>query len=234
MGDAPWPPNYAKQAGEPPRVQPSASAAADAEYERAAARTAVRHPRWPPNARPPWPPATRTPACRPSGTARARRHRPPQDDDPGHRDLARRVEGRGPRGPRALEGAPPRGRRAPRAGRRPGRRDARPSSLWYRVRVNLIHVPEAERPARNRSTPTTTRGRATNGPTGLASWSGRRRRSRKRRVAAPSPATRSCPLPASTTPERSATEDLLDQVRRRRLELVVAAVPRAACRGASA
>ena len=23
LGDAPWPPNYAKQAGEPPRVQPS-------------------------------------------------------------------------------------------------------------------------------------------------------------------------------------------------------------------
>jgi hypothetical protein len=26
MGDAPWPPNYAKQEGEPPRVQPPANA----------------------------------------------------------------------------------------------------------------------------------------------------------------------------------------------------------------
>ena len=31
------------------------------------------------------------------------------------------------------------------------------SSLWYRVRVNLIHVPEADRPARKPSIPTTTR-----------------------------------------------------------------------------
>ncbi len=29
VGDAPWPPNYAKQAGEPPRVQPSKRAATD-------------------------------------------------------------------------------------------------------------------------------------------------------------------------------------------------------------
>jgi DNA ligase D-like protein (predicted polymerase) len=32
-GDAPWPPNYAKQAGEPPRVQPSRKRRADAAYE---------------------------------------------------------------------------------------------------------------------------------------------------------------------------------------------------------
>ncbi len=32
LGDAPWPPNYAKQAGEPPRVQPSRKRRADAEY----------------------------------------------------------------------------------------------------------------------------------------------------------------------------------------------------------
>ena len=31
-GDAPWPPNYAKQEGEPPRVQPSRKRRADAEY----------------------------------------------------------------------------------------------------------------------------------------------------------------------------------------------------------
>ncbi len=32
-GDAPWPPNYAKQAGEPPRVQPSKARKKPAEYE---------------------------------------------------------------------------------------------------------------------------------------------------------------------------------------------------------
>ncbi|MGH2406484.1 MAG: DNA polymerase domain-containing protein, partial [Candidatus Limnocylindrales bacterium] len=32
LGDAPWPPNYAKQAGEPPRVQPSRQRRPDADY----------------------------------------------------------------------------------------------------------------------------------------------------------------------------------------------------------
>ncbi len=33
LGDAPWPPNYAKQAGEPPRVQPSRKRRPDSAYE---------------------------------------------------------------------------------------------------------------------------------------------------------------------------------------------------------
>ena len=33
LGDAPWPPNYAKQAGEPPRVQPSQARRPKSEYE---------------------------------------------------------------------------------------------------------------------------------------------------------------------------------------------------------
>ncbi len=33
LGDAPWPPNYAKQAGEPPRVQPSRARRPPTEYE---------------------------------------------------------------------------------------------------------------------------------------------------------------------------------------------------------
>src|SRR6476469_4722404 len=33
LGDAPWPPNYAKQAGEPPRVQPSKARRPPSEYE---------------------------------------------------------------------------------------------------------------------------------------------------------------------------------------------------------
>src|SRR4029078_7012054 len=33
LGDAPWPPNYAKQAGEPPRVQPSRARRPKSEYD---------------------------------------------------------------------------------------------------------------------------------------------------------------------------------------------------------
>src|SRR6185503_801106 len=33
LGDAPWPPNYAKQEGEPPRVQPSRKRKPDEAYE---------------------------------------------------------------------------------------------------------------------------------------------------------------------------------------------------------
>ena len=116
---------------------------------RVAARRAARRPRSPPNARPPSPPATRTRACRPSGSARKPdADRPAQDVDPGRRDLPRRVQGGGAGGPRDA------GRRAIRRwspylepadilvdGMR-GR-----SAVWYRVRVNLIHVPEADRPS---------------------------------------------------------------------------------------
>jgi hypothetical protein len=33
MGDAPWPPHYPKQPGEPPRVQPSKQRKPDEEYQ---------------------------------------------------------------------------------------------------------------------------------------------------------------------------------------------------------
>ena len=130
-------------------------------------------------------------------------HRPPQVVHPGHRDRAGRDEGRGQRGPRALEGAPPRGRRAPRARRHPHRRDARP-------RLRLVPAPgqpdprargQAARP-RSRSTPTTTPGRATNGPTRAASRSGRRRRSRPRTA-------RRATEPASGLPCRCCFVDVL-------------------------
>jgi bifunctional non-homologous end joining protein LigD len=45
LGDAPWPPNYRRQAGEPPRVQPSRQRRADADYatpEAEAAREKAR------------------------------------------------------------------------------------------------------------------------------------------------------------------------------------------------
>ena len=96
---------------------------------------------------------------RPSGARRRRRPATPIPSKPdadgpapveraGHRDLAGEDEGRGARGPRALEG-----RAIPTAAAALEEADVLVdgmrgrSSLWYRVRVNLTHVPEADRPA---------------------------------------------------------------------------------------
>ena len=127
LGDAPWPPNYAKQAGEPPRVQPSthsAGRASTTRRPRRGGRTAAA--RWRPSGRRRSRRATRTPGCptewagsKPTPTGR-------RSVDPGHRDRPGGDEGRGARGSRALEGASPGRRGRPRAGRRPRRRDARP------------------------------------------------------------------------------------------------------------
>ena len=175
-----------KQAGEPPRVQPS-KAASEARGVRARSRRSGRS------------------AARGRGGTRGRRggrrpeRRPPdrvgrlathadrstQDLDPGHRDRPGREEGRGHGRPRSA------GRRkhpAAAAALEPadilvdGMRGR--SSLWYRVRVNLIHVPEAGPTATgSRSRSTTTRGPATSGRTGPGSWIERPRK--KRRSASP-------------------------------------------------
>ena len=108
LGDAPWPPNYAKQPGEPPRVQPS---------------------------------KRRPPSEAPSPTGRRRSIHPlivvaqakaKEDALAGldrwrvrHPDAARLLA----QDDVLVDGM--RGR----------------SSLWYRVRINLRHVPEAQRPA---------------------------------------------------------------------------------------
>ena len=108
LGDAPWPPNYAKQPGEPPRVQPS---------------------------------KRRPPSEAPSPTGRRRSIHPlivvaqakaKEDALAGldrwrvrHPDAARLLA----EDDVLVDGM--RGR----------------SSLWYRVRINLRHVPEAQRPA---------------------------------------------------------------------------------------
>ena len=126
-----------REAGRRAAAGPAVAGAPPEERVRAGPRRsrAGRRRRSPPSGRPPSRPATGTPACRPSGRGcrrGARRAAPPdadrpaQDVDPGDRDQPRGDEGRGARGPRALEGAPSRGRRAPRARRRPRRRDARP------------------------------------------------------------------------------------------------------------
>ncbi len=146
LGDAPWPPNYAKQEGEPPRVQPSRKRRPDADYagrgvdggpppevaaERAGAVAAGD-----PNAGLP----TEWEGTRPTPTGRRRSSIPVIE-------IARaaskaevqagfdRWAARNPEAAAHLEPADiltdgMRGR----------------SSLWYRLRVNLVHVPEALRP----------------------------------------------------------------------------------------
>ena len=143
MGDAPWPPNYAKQAGEPPRVQPSRKRRPDERVrtgsgeaggpppevaaERAAAVAAGDR-----NAGLP----TEWEGTRPTPTGRRKSSIPVIEisraakKDEALAGLERWKE-RHPRRPRHLEPADVlvdgmRGR----------------STLWYRVRVNLTHVPE--------------------------------------------------------------------------------------------
>jgi hypothetical protein len=148
LGDAPWPPNYAKQAGEPPRVQPSRQRKADADYDQGrgvaggpppevAAERAKAVAAGDPNAGLP----TEWAGSRPTPTGRRRTSIPVIE-------IARAAtkaealaaldtwKARHPAVAAALEPADVlvdgmRGR----------------SYVWYRVRLNLIHVPEAERPA---------------------------------------------------------------------------------------
>ena len=148
LGDAPWPPNYAKQAGEPPRVQPSRARRARSEYEpgrgegggpppdvaaeRAAAVAAGDE-----NAGL----ATEWAGSRPTPTGR-RKSAIPVIEIARAEHQAEALEGlerwkvRHPEVVPFLQ-APDilvdsmRGR----------------STTWTRVRVNLIHVPEADRPA---------------------------------------------------------------------------------------
>jgi DNA ligase D-like protein (predicted polymerase) len=147
LGDAPWPPNYAKQAGEPPRVQPSRQRRPAGEYdgrgvaggpppEVAAARRAAVE-RGDPNAGLP----TEWPGSRPTPTGRRKTSIPVVEIARAeHRDEAMagldRWTARHPAAAAALEPADilvdsMRGR----------------STTWTRVRVNLIHVPEADRPS---------------------------------------------------------------------------------------
>jgi DNA ligase D-like protein (predicted polymerase) len=149
LGDAPWPPNYRKQEGEPPRVQPSRQRRATADYDtpeaeaerernrvamekrfnaeierRAAAKAAGDEP----------------PATRPTPTGR-RKSTVPVIEISRAKSKDEALEGlerwkvRHPDAAAALDIADVlvdgmRGR----------------SSLWYRVRVNLTHVPEPDRP----------------------------------------------------------------------------------------
>jgi hypothetical protein len=153
LGDAPWPPNYAKQAGEPPRVQPSRKRRVDSDYagrgvdggpppevaaERAAAVAAGDR-----NAGLP----TEWEGTRPTPTGRRRTSIPVIEiSRAAKKDEAlaglERWKARWPAAAAHLEPADVlvdgmRGR----------------ATLWYRVRVNLTHVPEADRPPQEKLDP---------------------------------------------------------------------------------
>jgi DNA ligase D-like protein (predicted polymerase) len=155
QGDAPWPPNYAKQAGEPPRVQPSKARRPKSEYEPGrgleggpppdvAAERAAAVAAGDPNAGLPtdWAGGTR-----PTPTGRRKTSIPVIEIS----RAATKVE--------ALEGLDRWKARHPGAASSlepadvlvDGMRGR--SSLWYRVRVNLIHVPEPDRPKQERLDP---------------------------------------------------------------------------------
>ena len=161
IGDAPWPPNYRKQEGEPPRVRPSRQRRPAPDYDapeaearrekarlalekRIAAAAAARRAAGgagagTPSAGAGTPSASGT-ATRPTPTGRRKSSIPVIEiSRAASKDEAlaglERWKTRWPGAVAALE--PPdilvdgmRGR----------------SSLWYRVRVNLVHVPDAARP----------------------------------------------------------------------------------------
>jgi DNA ligase D-like protein (predicted polymerase) len=142
LGDAPWPPNYRKQEGEPPRVQPSRKRRPDEDYDtpeaeakREKARAALER-RFEAAAEE----RRRLGGTRPTPTGRRRSAIPVIEiSRAAKKDEAlaglERWKSRWPKAAERLEPADVlvdgmRGR----------------SSLWYRIRVNLQHVPEDDRP----------------------------------------------------------------------------------------
>ena len=147
QGDAPWPPNYAKQEGEPPRVQPSRKRKADAQYEgrgkdggpppEVAAERAAAVAAGDPNAGLP----TDWAGTRPTPTGRRKSNIPVIEIARAatKAEVNEGLERWKARHPEVVEFLQPadiltdgmRGR----------------AYVWYRLRVNLIHVPEELRPA---------------------------------------------------------------------------------------
>ena len=139
LSDAPWPPNYAKQPGEPPRVQPSKrrmptepAAAPDPKAPRGRVGSVA--------------PAMPSPSARRAdGTAAA---------PTGRRRSAHPliVISQAKAKKEAMEGLERWKKRHPAAAKHLAEDDVLVdgmrgrSSLWYRVRVNLRHVPESQRP----------------------------------------------------------------------------------------
>ncbi len=146
QGDAPWPPNYAKQEGEPPRVQPSRKRRSDAEYQgrgrdggpppEVAAARAEAVAAGDPNAGLP----AEWEGTRPTPTGRRRSSIPVIEIARAatKAEVNEGLERWKARHPEVVEHLEPadiltdgmRGR----------------AYVWYRLRVNLIHVPEGLRP----------------------------------------------------------------------------------------
>ena len=146
QGDAPWPPNYAKQEGEPPRVQPSRKRRADTDYEgrgkdggpppEVAAERAAAVAAGDPNAGLP----TDWVGTRPTPTGRRKSNIPVIEIARAatKAEVNEGLERWKARHPDVVEFLQPadiltdgmRGR----------------AYVWYRLRVNLIHVPEKLRP----------------------------------------------------------------------------------------
>jgi DNA ligase D-like protein (predicted polymerase) len=146
LGDAPWPPNYRKQEGEPPRVQPSRQRRPTADYDTPEAEAereknrAVMEKRFAAELEKRQAAKAAGEGTRPTPTGR-RRSSIPVIEIARAKSKAEALQGlerwkaRHPTAAAALEEPDVlvdgmRGR----------------SSLWYRIRVNLSHVPEADRP----------------------------------------------------------------------------------------
>ncbi|NJD29164.1 MAG: DNA primase [Chloroflexi bacterium] len=145
-GDAPWPPNYRKQAGEPPRVQPSRQRRADAEYDtpeaeaqREKARAAMER-RFSAELERRQAAKAAGVGTTPTPTGR-RRSNVPVIEISRAKTKAEALEGFERWKTRHPEAA---GHLEPADVLVDGMRGR--SSLWYRVRVNLTHVPESQRP----------------------------------------------------------------------------------------
>jgi DNA ligase D-like protein (predicted polymerase) len=139
LGDAPWPPNYAKQPGEPPRVQPSKRRVPD---------------------EPPPPPDPTAPRGRVGSVAPALPSPPARRADGTAAPTGRRrsahpliVISQAKAKKDAMAGLEAWKKRHAKAAKLLAEDDVLVdgmrgrSSLWYRVRVNLRHVPPDERPA---------------------------------------------------------------------------------------
>ena len=147
LGDAPWPPNYRKQAGEPPRVQPSKQRRGAAEYDSPEAEAEREKNRAAMERRFTAELERRNAAkaagvgTTPTPTGRRRSSIPVIEIS----RAAKKEE--------ALEGLERWKARNPEAAAHlepadvliDGMRGR--ATLWYRVRMNLTHVPEADRPA---------------------------------------------------------------------------------------
>jgi DNA ligase D-like protein (predicted polymerase) len=138
LGDAPWPPHYAKGEGEPPRVQPSKRRMPNpaAPGGRAGSQ---------PQQMPPAPARRADGSVAPTGRRRSTQPLIVISQAKARADALEGLERWKKRHPRAAELLAEddvlvdgmRGR----------------SSLWYRVRVNLRHVPEADRPPAEKPDP---------------------------------------------------------------------------------